>query len=267
MLKKIVGLGLVCLFVAVSFVVAEDDIGPYNPSADVNRDGAVDILDLVEVGQAYGSNYTLMHQANKTTVTVLSFENNNFSYVENALVAVFPQGGSMTGQWNYTDSSGITAFDLSANSSYVAIAWSNNRSCYNYANFATNSFGEALVTIWLYYDAESSPIRSIPKGWIVMTFLNRTTGEPPTMAKWMLVAAYYIYNSTSDEWIQKVTYVLAAGKTYIFAIDSSKFSQDCPYTKPNVIFKGQCGFSGGPYQWYIIDTDEYGGAYVVYVFD
>lgn len=265
MLRKFVALGLVGLFLAMSLVVAEDSIGPYNPVADVNRDGIVDILDLVEVGQAYGSNYTLMHQTNKTTVTVLSYENNNFSYVENALVAVFSQSDIMEGQWNYTNSSGVVDFDLNANSSYIAIAWDSDRFRYNYANFTTNSLGEASATIWLSYYPKSS-MRSIPKGWIVITFLNNATSKPYT-SEHIEIYAIEIYNSTNDGWSTSEWY-LGPTHTGILAMDCQKYAHSCPYTKPNVVFKAWY-FAWPSYRsrYSVYHTDEYGGIYAVEIIE
>jgi hypothetical protein len=272
MFRKFVALGLVGLFLAMTLVIAEDSIGPYNPIADVNKDGVVDILDLVEVGQAYGSNYTLMHQANKTTVTVLSFENNNYSYIENALVAVFPQGGE--GQWNYTDSYGIVAFGLIANSSYVAIAWDSTRSNYNYANFTTNSFGEALVTIWLGYYPSSSPIRSIPRGWFVITFLDNTTGKPYMESGYYVNARFLdVYNTTSDNWIITGPWDMFDCHTGIEAINMKGFPPgECPWAEPYLVFKARYTRlkTEPPYEisflcYSIHQTDEYAGAYVVVI--
>jgi hypothetical protein len=43
-------LDLVGLVLAMSLVLAEDNLGPYNPVADVNKDGIVDILaDLLRI--------------------------------------------------------------------------------------------------------------------------------------------------------------------------------------------------------------------------
>jgi len=268
MLRKFVALGLVGLFLAMTLVVAQDSIGPYNPIADVNKDGVVDILDLVEVGQAYGSNYTLAHQTNKTTITVLSFENNTFSFVENALVAVFPQTDHMNGQWKNTNSSGMVAFDLNANSSYIAITWDNNRSSYNYANFTTNSSAEASVIIWLSYYLQSSPIRSIPRGWVVMTFLDNRTGQPCTdeKVKKALIVVEGTFTFAYPEnftWVYNAQWILGGGGTGIFAIDSSKYHCLYPYigSNTNVCIMLTYGFA--LIRYFTYRTDEWGGAYVV----
>ena len=261
MLKKIVVLGLVCLFLAVSFVVAEDDIGPYNPSADVNRDGKVDILDLVEVGQAYGSNYTLMHQTNKTTVTVLSYENNNFSYVDNALVAVFPNvsGSSEEGLLKYTNSSGTVEFQLNPSSDYVAIAWDDASTAHNYASFTTNSSGEASVIIWLNYYRESSPIRTIPIGWVVITIVNYTTGEllpfPYPIGFWEFTAFFGEYS-----WDPMSGFGVPGTSTGILAFNPGYPWGRKPLTNYGIEFEPP-----GPWGNCTYRTDEYGGAYVVAV--
>jgi len=270
MLRKFIALGLVGLFLVMSLVVAEDSIGPYNSMADVNKDGIVDIMDLVEVGQAYGSNYTLAHQTNKTTITVLSYKNGNFSYVENALVAVFPppdEFARMEGPWNYTNSSGTVAFDLNANSSYVAIAWDSDRSRYNYANVTTNLLGEASVTIWLSYYS-SSAIRSIPRGWIVFTVFDNRTGElfkdsaPSgrleaiartfTACPWANPEFVWNYD---DDWF-------GATQEGGFAVDSSK-CLDSPFSKPNTNVAISFWYRTGIVGNCTFRTDEYGGAYVV----
>lgn len=267
--KKVVSIGLMCLFIAMSFAIAEDSIGPYNPIADVNRDGRIDILDLVEVGQAYGAEYIPITQPNKTTVTVLSFENNNFSFAENALVAVFPQGSGMEGQWKYTNSSGTVAFDLSTNSSYIAIAWDSTRSSYNYANFTTNSKGEASMIIWLNYFPEASPIRSIPRGWILMTILDNNTGEPYTYDTLWVLAKNFTVSVSADppfSWSCWGTYCVGLVDTGLYAVDSSNYGigYDIPFTRPNVnvavTFEREPGGEAGNCTF---RTDEYGGAYVV----
>jgi len=275
MLRKFLAIGLVGLFLTVLIVTAEDSTEPYNPTADINKDGIVDILDLVEVGQAYGSNYTLMHQINKTTVTVLSHENNNFSYAENALVAVFPQIRIMEGQWKYTNSSGTVAFDLGANSSYIAIAWKEDRSTYNYANFTTNSLGEASVAIWLSNYAASSPIRNIPKGWIVITILDNVTGkpyvyeyEPNQYDQLFLYGRSFTLIFDPNEvlvWTSDLT-LLSGTYTGILAIDSSKDNRPITIPNVNVCLQADAWYPGNS-RPYVVNctyrTDEYGGAYVV----
>ena len=264
MLRKFVALCLVGLFLVMSFVVAEDSIGPYNPIADINKDGVVDIMDLVEVGQAYGSNYTLMHQANKTTVTVLSFENDNFSYVEDALVAIFTPGASEEyALYSYTDSSGTAAFQLSPNSTYVAIAWNTTRNAYNYASFTTNLLGEASVAIWLNYYPQSSPIRSIPQGWLVILILDNSTGRLASLTgvdwfEWL--GERFTANALHEQ-------VSWNGSSAFFdTFESSVIKAENTYwlNAPLTNFACYLGDYHGQYQSgnFTYRTDEFGGAYV-----
>jgi len=164
MLKRFVALGLVGLFVVMSFVVAEDSIGPYNPIADVNKDGVVDILDMVEVGQAYGST-SLISIPNQTVITVF----NETSPIKNARVAIF-SGGSTPDKIGYTDASGIANFTLNPNTNYTTVVWSG--AAYNYASFTSNSFGEASESITL-----ESTTKHLPAQWVVVSIVNQSTGE------------------------------------------------------------------------------------------
>jgi len=192
MLRKFVALGLVGLFLAMSLVVAQDNIGPYDRAADVNGDGIVDIIDLMQVGQAYGSNYTLRSQANTTVITVVSFAMSP-PEIENARVAIF---GSR--YWNnsedytsvdYTNASGIAVFELNPNSSYKALAWrtipEDNSSSFSYTDFETNSFGEASAIIVLGEPAVPS-MRLLPACSLLTTLLNKTNG--------LLYDSYRYYN-------------------------------------------------------------------------
>lgn len=171
MLRRFVSLGLVGVFLAISLVVAQDSVGPYNPIADVNRDGTVDILDLVEVGKAFGSN-NVLDEANRTTVVVLTYDKEPI-YIEGARIAIFSRPFS-----NYaipmavecTNSSGITTFQTSPDANYTAVALKG--SAYNYANFTTNSMGEASVVVpW----GLSS---TLPENWVVLSFLDNITDLP-----------------------------------------------------------------------------------------
>jgi len=262
-MRRFVALCLIGLFLAMRFVVAQDSIGPYNPIADVNKDGIVDILDLVEVGQSYGSNYVLMHRANKTTVTVLSYENDNFSYVEDALVAIFTPGASEeSALYNYTDSSGTVAFQLSPNSTYVAIAWNTTRNAYNYASFTTNLLGEASVAIWLNYYQESSPIRSIPQGWLVILILDNGTGRLASLTgmDW--------FDGTGERFTanghEQVSW--NGSSAFFIGIESSVFKAENTYwwNVPLANFACDLGDYHGQYQRgnFTYRTDEFGGAYV-----
>jgi len=186
-LRESVALGLVFLFLAVSST-AENSIGSYNPIADVNRDGTIDILDLVEVGQAYGSNLTLPTQSNHTVVYVYQLETTP-SEVENARVAIIdPEHSYQAVQVNYTNSCGIVNFTLNPNSNYTAIAWSNTT--YNYANFTTNEFGEASVAIQLGYP-------HLPPNWVTITLINRTSGALWSVEVIVAIVEELVYNLTA----------------------------------------------------------------------
>ena len=187
MLRRFVALGLVGLFLAMSLVVAQDDIGSYDRAADVNGDGIVDILDLTQVGQAYGSNYTLRSQENKTVITVVSFANSP-PEVESARIAVF---ASVHWDWaesytsfSYTNASGVAVFELSPNSSYKAVAWrmipGDNSTLVSYTDFETNPFGEASAIIVF----DKPTVSSLPARSLLITLLNDTSG---------LVCDHYIY--------------------------------------------------------------------------
>jgi len=168
------------ILVGSSFQIAASSSNPssYDVMADVNRDRIVDVNDLSRLGKAYGSNLVLPSEAGKAVVTVLSFGKEP-PEIENARVAaVDPE--LLHNQWENpinvtcTNSSGIATFDLSPNKNYTAIAWS--ASAYSYANFTTNSLGEASVMILL---AEPSmlPVHALPEGWVVVTLLNNETNS------------------------------------------------------------------------------------------
>lgn len=187
--KKIVPLSLVSLFLVISFAVAENGIGPYNPIADINRDGIVDILDLVEVGKAYGSNLTLPTQSNQTVVYVYQLESSP-SEVQNARVTIIdPNYYYQAVQVKYTNSSGAVSFTLEPNSNYTAITWSNTT--YNYANFTTNEFGEASVAIQLGYP-------HLPPNWVTITLINKTSEELWSVVNVAAIVGELICNTT--EW-------------------------------------------------------------------
>lgn len=93
-------------------------------------------------------------------------------YVENARVAVvdpnFGYPGYQAVQTKCSGSDGLTNFTLVPNKNYTAIAWS--KTTHNYANFTTNSFGEASVAIKLGYP-------QLPPHWVTITLLNTSSGE------------------------------------------------------------------------------------------
>lgn len=179
---------LLCLFLLLVLVpkaVTNPDDSTYDPMADVNRDGIVDIHDLNRLGEAYGSSLVLPSEPSKTVVTVLSFDKEP-PEVENARVAIIdPEVYKEAVDVKYTNSSGIVTFDLTPNMNYTAIAWSD--SAYNYANFTTNSLNEASVMILL-GEPSLPPIRSLPKEWIVVTVIDNETGSVFFTAEFCLVA-------------------------------------------------------------------------------
>lgn len=181
-MKKI-GLCLVGLILVVSFagIAVTSSDSSYDPMADVNRDGLVDANDLNRIGQAYGST-SLVHQPGKTVISVW----NETARIENARVAVF-SGGQMPNHVGYTNSLGIVNFTFSPNTDFTAVAW--NRAKYNYANFTTDSYGEASVFIPL-----NNGMKHFPPCWVVTTFINKTSGE-------LLSGTYYtdVYNITGFE--------------------------------------------------------------------
>lgn len=190
MLRKIVALGLAGLFLAMTFVVAENSVEPYNPIVDVNRDGTVDILDLVEVGQAYGSNFTPPTHPNQTVVYVYQLETHP-PEVQNARVAIIdPDYYYQAVQVEYTNSSGLANFTLNPNSNYTAVTWS--YATYNFADFTTNEFGEASVTIQLGYP-------HLPHNWLVLTVINVTSGAL-IHENLDLLLLELEYNSDVNEW-------------------------------------------------------------------
>lgn len=273
MLKKIVGLGLVCLFLAFSFVVAEDNIGSYNPNADVNRDGKVDILDLVEVGQAYGSNYTSLIEPNMTTVLVLSYGNNSQVVpVANAIVSVLMNRGP---HWKCANSTGIVTFDLSPNSSYYIMAWSPDYTEYNYANVTTNSQGEAFTIIWLSYLVSPNnspyPIQASPKGKAVVVIVDRNSSLPLSgYNSWDYGLVECFANSSCVrtavlDWSMN----FSAYSDYLisFPADGIVFFQ---FTRPNTDYLALL-YTGLPPNYRmpicVLHTDQYGGAYAIVTID
>jgi len=170
-----VGLMLVLVFTQLAVTTSSES--SYDIMADVNRDRIVDVNDLARLGNAYGSSLVLSSEPNKTVVTVLSFDKEP-PEVENSTVAIIDTEAFT--EWfgdaidvEYTNSSGIVAFELDSNKNYTAIAWCG--SAYNYANYTTNSFGEASVLILL-GEPSLPPIRVLPKGWITITLVNNETG-------------------------------------------------------------------------------------------
>lgn len=165
----VVILCLSLVVVLVPIAITNPDISTYDPMADVNRDGIVDVNDLSRLGQAYGST-GLAYQENKTVITVF----NETGPIENARVAVFSIAGYEDVGENpknisYTDSFGIADFTLDANANYTVIVWSG--ADYNYADFTTNLVGEASVSILI-----GKGTKHLPTCWVTVSIINRTSG-------------------------------------------------------------------------------------------
>lgn len=165
--------GLILVSSTFQIAVSGSNPSSYDVMADINRDRTIDVNDLSRLGRAYGSNLVLASELGKTVVTVLSSEKEP-PEVENARVAVFDP--ELFDEWfggdardaKYTNSSGTAIFELDPDRNFTAIAWSGLS--YNYANFTTNSLGEASVLVML---GESA----LPKEWVVVTLLDNETGS------------------------------------------------------------------------------------------
>lgn len=172
MKKAIVILVSLCLVLTLlPEAITGPDTSSYDPMADVNRDGIIDVNDLYRVGQAYGSVQAVPFQSNKTVVYVYQLEADP-PEVENARVAIIDldvctQYSFRVEYIEYTDSVGLVNFTLQSTKNYTAIAWSDTT--YNYANFTTNEFGEASIAIILGYP-------KLPPNWVAITVLNETGG-------------------------------------------------------------------------------------------
>jgi hypothetical protein len=161
-MKKI-GLCLVGLMPVLSLaqVAVTRSNSSYDPMADVNRDGLVDVDDLNRIGHAYGST-GLVHEAGKTVISVW----NETSPMGNVRIAIFD--GWTPQKVGYTDSTGTVNFILNPTKNYTAVAW--REANYNYANFTTNSWGEASVSVLL--DNKS---KHLPSNWVVVSVVNETS--------------------------------------------------------------------------------------------
>lgn len=179
MKKRILPLvGLILVLVSIQIVVTSSDVSSYDLMADINRDRIVDASDLARLGKAYGSSLVLPSEPNKTVVTVLSFDGDP-PEVENATVVIFDP--ELFNEWfgdpidiQCTNSSGIATFELGPSKNYTAIVWSG--SAHNYANFTTDTLGEASPLVLL-GEPSGPPIHSLPQGWVVITVINNQTGS------------------------------------------------------------------------------------------
>jgi len=184
-------LSLSLALMLVPIAMTNPDISTYDPMADVNRDGIVDVNDLSRLGQAYGSTQTVPAQSNQTVVYVYQLESDP-SEVENARVAIIdPDYYYQAVQVGYTNSCGLVTFTLDPISNYTAIAWS--KTTYSYSNFTTNEFGEASVAIQLGYP-------HLPPNWVVVTYINKTSGGLALWDNVLFASRELVYVYPGDFW-------------------------------------------------------------------
>jgi hypothetical protein len=189
-------LTLFLLLLLAPNAVTNTDDSNFNPMADVNRDGIVDVSDLGRLGQAYGST-GLVHEAGKTVISVW----NETAPVEDAVVHIVP---FRTGRYNfpdnigYTDSNGTSTFMLGSDANYTAIAWFG--SDYNYANITTNLAGEASALVMI-----SGGMKCLPFDWVTFSLVNKTTGRHIDNDYWhvgdVITESHTLaFNETSIQW-------------------------------------------------------------------
>jgi hypothetical protein len=199
-MNKII-LGMISLIFVLLFAqVAETSTsGPqYDLRADSNRDGVIDVLDLARLGNAYGSIHSPVYQPNKTIVQVLSLESDP-AEVENARVAIIdPNSMYQAVQVGYTNLSGLVDFTLNTNANYTAIAWSS--STYNYANFTTNAYGEASISMRLSYP-------HLPPNLVPITFVNTTSGALVETSPFVVArVSELVWDSTRQVYVPSYAY-------------------------------------------------------------
>jgi len=211
--------GLILALASIQIVETSFDASSYDLMADVNRDRVVDVNDLSRLGKAYGSSLVLPSITNKMVATVLSFDKEP-PEVENARVAIIdPEVYKDAVDVAHTNSSGIATFDLSSNKNYTAIAWSG--SAYNYANFTTNSLGEASVVVLL-GEPSIPQTHELPEGWVVVSILDNDTGLPwiPAFNQGVLVTYSLTYNSTGDWSGEEYSYEFLSIGMYVLPVSS-----------------------------------------------
>jgi hypothetical protein len=273
-MRRFVALCLIGLFLAMPFVVAQDSVGPYNPIADVNKDGVVDILDLVDVGQSYGSNCTSLIEPNMTTVLVLSYDNNSqVMPVANAIVSVLLNDTNVPPHWKSANSTGMATFDLDPNRSYFIMAWSSDYTEYNYVSVTTNSQGEAFATIWLSYplspNNSPSPIRTSPEEKAVVVIIDRNTSLPLSSKPGWPCNVFYLLKNVSVQ--QNPPRPDNYSMNFIGYTISDNYGIACfPYVHPNIDYL-VCLYTGIPPGYTmpicVFHTDQYGGAYTIVTID
>lgn len=248
--------GLIVVLVFTQIAVTSSEVSSFDYMADVNRDGIVDIHDLERLGEAYGSSLALPSETNKTVVAVLSFDKQP-PEVENARVAIIdPEvfspffGDAVAVQ--YTNSSGITTFDLGSNRNYTAVAW--RGSAYNYANFTTNLLGEASILIML-GEPSLPPTRALPQGWVIVTFLDNETGS--VIFEEFMIKAYRLWYSFPEGWLSEaITTLHTYGGVIVL---SPELPLNEPYSGYGLRFRRADGLRGST----TYSPDENGCANVV----
>ena len=196
---------LLCLFLLLVLVpraVMNPDASNYDPMSDVNRDKTIDVHDLSRLGKAYGSTQTIPTQPGKTTIYVYQLETDP-PQVEDARVAIIDPNygypGYQASHVEYTDSLGLASFTLTPNKNCTAIAWS--ETTYNYANFTTNSLGEASVAIRLGHP-------HLPPDWVTVTLVNKSSGELWQEPVAIASVGELVYTHSSDlGWVFAVVFI------------------------------------------------------------
>jgi len=231
-----VGLILVLVFTQLAVTTSNDS---YDIMADVNRDRIVDVNDLARLGNAYGSSLVLPSEPNKTVVTVLSFDKES-PEVETATVAIV-NPSTLDNQVDnpinvkHTNPSGIAAFELDSNENYTAIAWYG--SAYNYANFTTNSLGEASTLIVL-GEQSLPPIRALPQEWVVVTILENETGTIVSPGIDFALLIYRIEFS-GGSFVSEHVYNLFNKRGVVLIPPSWSFNK--PYSRWGLVLMDACG--------------------------
>jgi len=247
----LVGLILVLGFTQVVETVPQ--LSSYNPVADVNRDGIIDVFDLIKVAIAFGSTQTLPTQSNQTVVYVYQIETEP-PEVQNARVAIIdPDCYYQAVHVGYTNSSGLVNFTLNPNSNYTAIAWS--KTTYNYANFTTNHYGEATVIVQLGYP-------NLPPHWVAITMINRTSGELGLNPDLGAVVEELVYNYPGNNFtgVALASIILVPFKG-VFIV--GPWAPAVPMTEPGKSYAVILFIPAGPVATPVYTPDENGNANVI----
>lgn len=237
----------------VPIAITNPDISTYEPMADVNRDGIVDANDLSRLGQAYGST-GLVYQENKAVITVY----NETSPIENARIAIFGDiSAQIPDQIGYTNLSGTASFTLNPNTFYVAVVWSGSN--YNYANFTTNSLGEASLSMPL-----EKSTKHLPPLWVVISIVNKTSGALVSGNEFHSVG----WKITECEWQGKFIGDLSTEAYLGTGYNGITIGlTSLGLTEPNSLWGFQCGTDVTAYGFSVSALDQNGTANVVIYID